>query len=138
MARRVRASIALRGWRGTIGRISQDFARRPEVDDSLSLLPLEEVFVALSLPTSSVPHVSIVIPVHGKIEYTLACLRSIANHHPTDPFEVIVVDDASQDNTAATLAAIPGLRLLSNEQNLGFVGSCNAGAPQHAVRSWSS
>ncbi len=128
MARRVRASIALRGWRGTIGRISQDFARRPEVDDSLSLLPLEEVFVALSLPTSSVPHVSIVIPVHGKIEYTLACLRSIANHHPTDPFEVIVVDDASQDNTAATLAAIPGLRLLSNEQNLGFVGSCNAGA----------
>jgi len=128
MARRVRASIALRGWRGTIGRISQDLGRRPEVDDTLSLLPLEVAFVALSLPTSSVPLVSIVIPVHGKIEYTLACLRSIANHPPVDPFEVIVVDDASPDNTAVTLAAVPGLRLLSNERNLGFVGSCNAGA----------
>ncbi|WP_338039760.1 glycosyltransferase [Luteibacter yeojuensis] len=128
MARRVRASIALRGWRGTIGRISQDFGRRPDVDDSLSLLPLEAAFSSLSLPTSNTPRVSIVIPVHGKIEYTLACLRSIANFPPTDPFEVIVVDDASPDNTPAVLAEVSGLRLLSNEHNLGFVGSCNAGA----------
>ncbi|WP_413625510.1 glycosyltransferase [Luteibacter sp. Lutesp34] len=128
MARRVRASIALRGWRGTIGRISQDLKRRPDVDDSLSLLPLEAAFTSLSLPTSTTPRVSVVIPVHGKIEYTLACLRSIANHPPTDPFEVIVVDDASPDNTATVLARVRGLRLLCNESNLGFVGSCNAGA----------
>lgn len=128
MARRVRASIALRGWRGTIRRILQDLARRPDVDDSLSLLPLEAPFSPLSLPTSSSPHLSIVIPVHAKIEYTLACLRSIANCPPTDSFEVIVVDDASPDNTATVLAEVPGLRLLRNEANLGFVGSCNAGA----------
>jgi GT2 family glycosyltransferase/glycosyltransferase involved in cell wall biosynthesis len=128
MARRVRASIALRGWRGTMGRISQNLARRPDVDDSLSLLPLEAAFTSLSLPTSTSPRLSIVIPVHGKIEYTLACLRSIANHPPTDPFEVIVVDDASPDNTAAVLAEALGLRLICNERNLGFVGSCNAGA----------
>jgi len=128
MARRVRASLALRGWRGTIKRISQDLARRPDVDDSLSLLPLEAAFTPLSLPCSSAPRVSIVIPVHGKIEYTLACLRSITNHPPTDPFEVVVVDDASPDNSADVLAQVSGVRLLRNERNLGFVGSCNAGA----------
>ncbi len=95
---------------------------------ALSLLPLEEVFTTLSLPSSVSPHVSIVIPVHGKIEYTLACLRSIANATPTEPFEVIVVDDASPDNTAAVLGEVAGLRLICNESNLGFVGSCNAGA----------
>lgn len=128
LARRVRASVALRGWRGTIGRISQDLGRRPDVDDSLSLLPLESAFAKLSLPTSSTPRVTIVIPVYGKIEYTLACLRSVATFPPADAFEVIVVDDASPDNSAVTLAEVAGLRLLKNEHNLGFVGSCNAGA----------
>ncbi|MEZ2419340.1 glycosyltransferase [Luteibacter sp. RCC_6_2] len=71
---------------------------------------------------------TVVIPVYGKIEYTLACLRSIAAYPPTDPFEVIVVDDASRDNTAPTLAEVPGLRLIVNERNVGFVGSCNEGA----------
>lgn len=128
LANRVRASIALRGWRGTLGRISQDLARRADLDDSLSLLPLEAAFTTLSLPSSPSPRVSIVIPVHGKIEYTLACLRSIANFPPSDPFEVIVVDDASPDNTATVLAEVAGLRILRNGSNLGFVGSCNAGA----------
>lgn len=130
MARRVRASIALRGWRGTIKRITEDLSRRPDVDDSLSLLPLESAFTQLSLPCSPSPRVSIVIPVHGKIEYTLACLHSIANHPPTDPFEVVVVDDASPDNTADVLTEITGLRVISNEKNLGYVGSCNAGAAE--------
>lgn len=128
MAQRVRASIALRGWRGTLSRISQDLSRRSDVDDSLNLLPLEATFTTLLLPRSPAPILSIVIPVHGKIEYTLACLRSIVTYPPTDPFEVIVVDDASPDNTATVLAEVAGVRLHRNEANLGFVGSCNAGA----------
>jgi len=72
--------------------------------------------------------VSIVIPAYGKLPYTLACLRSVAQHGARVPFEVIVVDDASPDNSAPTLGRIGGLRLLRNLNNLGFVGSCNAGA----------
>ena len=71
---------------------------------------------------------SIIIPVHGKLDYTLACLASVAEHAGQTPLEIIVVDDASPDDSADTLAAIPGLHLLRNERNLGFVGSCNAGA----------
>ena len=53
----------------------------------------------LSLATSSTPTVSVVIPVHGKWDYTLRCLRSIAANPIRTPFEVIVVDDASPDDT---------------------------------------
>ncbi|QWT18696.1 glycosyltransferase [Bacillus sp. NP157] len=128
IAQRVRMSIALRGWRGTVQRVTQGMVRRKVEDDTLALLPLESSFGKLELPRSGEPVVSIIIPVYGKVEYTIACLRSIANHPPATPFEVIVVDDASPDNTASVLRHVVGLRLLSNEKNLGFVGSCNAGA----------
>jgi len=128
IAQRLRSSVALRGWRGTMSRISQEFASRPEVDDSLSLLPLDAAFEPFTLPSSEQPRISIVIPVYGKLEYTLACLRSIVANPPTDAFEVIVVDDASPDDSVDTLSQVSGLRILRNASNLGFVGSCNAGA----------
>ena len=128
LAQRTRASLALRGWRGTLARMRQEFRSRPEHDDTLELLPLDEPFAPFGLPVSDTPRVSIVIPVHGKLAYTLACLRSLAKHGAQAQFEVIVVDDASPDDGAATLAKIGGLHLLRNVENLGFVGSCNAGA----------
>ncbi len=80
------------------------------------------------LPTFAVPVVSVVVPVYGKVEYTLQCLRSIVANPPRVPFEVIVVDDASPDGSAETLAEVGGIRLLRNPQNLGFIRSCNRGA----------
>lgn len=71
---------------------------------------------------------SIIVPAYGNLPYTLACLRSVALHGAQATFEVIVVDDASPDGSAAGLERIEGLRLLRNPRNLGFVGSCNAGA----------
>lgn len=128
LAQRMRMSVALRGWRGTLARVGQSLAPPPVEDDSLQLLPLAAPYAQLALATSGTPVVSIVIPVYGKVEYTLACLRSLSVASPAVPFEVIVVDDASPDNTASVLAEVEGLRLVRNDQNLGFVGSCNAGA----------
>src|SRR5574337_607085 len=124
----MRASLALRGWRGTLARMRQEFQSRPELDETLALLPLEEPFTPFALPVSEQPQVSVVITMHGELAHTLACLRSLARHGAQVPFEVIVVDDASPDASAATLAQIGGLRLLRNAANLGFIGSCNAGA----------
>ncbi|MBV9012376.1 MAG: glycosyltransferase [Pseudonocardiales bacterium] len=78
--------------------------------------------------TSTSPLLSIVVPVHGKWSYTRACLASIAQHGPTVPFEVLVVDDASPDNTAELVAASPGVRLVATEHNVGFLRACNLGA----------
>lgn len=120
--------MALRGWRGTFDRVRQEFERRPSFDDSLQVEPLDVAFEPFALPTAEQPLVSVIVPVHGKLAYTLACLRSITRHAPEAPFEVIVVDDASPDDTVAMVGQIGGLRLLRNVRNLGFVGSCNAGA----------
>jgi GT2 family glycosyltransferase/glycosyltransferase involved in cell wall biosynthesis len=80
------------------------------------------------MPSPAAPRVSVIIPVYGELSHTLACLRSIAQHGAAATFEVIIVDDASPDDSAQTLAGIPGLRLRTNPHNLGFIGSCNAGA----------
>ena len=89
---------------------------------------------ALSL--SNPPHfpvfdqmvVSIIISVFNQWQDTLACLESIAHLTAGPSYEVIVVDDGSSDETPQMLTQIEGLLTLRNEQNLGFVGSCNRGA----------
>jgi GT2 family glycosyltransferase/glycosyltransferase involved in cell wall biosynthesis len=113
---------------GTFARIRQELKQRPIQDATLSLLPLEARTDGIAFARCDSPQVSIIIPVHGKLAYTLTCLRSIAKHSAAASFEIIVVDDASPDTSAATLQTIDGLRVHINADNLGFVGSCNAGA----------
>ncbi|WP_231378430.1 glycosyltransferase, partial [Rhodanobacter sp. OR92] len=79
----------------------------------------------LQFPSFAEPLVSIVIPTYGQLGYTVGCLRSIAEHQPRMPFEVIVAEDASGDTSMARLRDVPGLRYEENPQNLGFVRSCN-------------
>ena len=92
---------------------------------------VDEELLNVSFRPQSDPLVSVIIPVYGKLDYTLMCLRSIARNRPQCSFEVVVVDDRSPDNTAEELQRIFGLRLVVNEKNLGFVRSCNHGA-EHA------
>ena len=106
----------------------QEFQPSPEVDEDLSLLSLDQPFSPFALPSPDAPQVSVIIPVYGKLAYTLACLRSLVQHGAQTSFEVIVVDDASPDDSVATLAQVEGLHLLRNVGNLGFIGTCNAGA----------
>jgi len=75
------------------------------------------------------PVVSVIIPTFNKIEYTLACLKSIEkNTDSSIPLEFIVVNDCSTDETRKILSSIRGIRLINNNQNMGFIGSCNRGA----------
>ena len=80
------------------------------------------------LRTSSDPIVSVVIPVFNQAKYTLNCLKSISENIPKTPFEVIVIDDCSSDETPELLEEIRGLRILRNSTNLGFLMSCNVAA----------
>ncbi len=75
------------------------------------------------------PEVSIVIPVFNKFAYTYDCLKSIQAALPERSFEIIIVDDCSEDETLFACLVFSGaVRVLRNTRNLGFVGSCNAGA----------
>jgi O-antigen biosynthesis protein len=75
------------------------------------------------------PDVSIIIPVYNKFKYTYDCLRSIQKLLPRRTFEIVIVDDCSEDETLlAPLAFAGAVRIVRNTKNLGFVRSCNAGA----------
>ncbi len=127
MWQRMRGSLRRRGLAGTFQRALREFRRGKLPVVAVAVAPQEQI-EDFSLPTWPQPQVSIVIPVYNKIAYTLACLKSLATHAATASFEVIVVDDGSSDDTVERLADVDGVRTIRNAQNLGFVGSCNAGA----------
>ncbi len=75
------------------------------------------------------PRCSIVIPVHDRAGLTRRCLAAILADPPRTSFEIVVVDDASADETAAVLAEQPDpVRSLRRAQNGGFAVACNDGA----------
>ncbi len=80
--------------------------------------------------TSDRPLVSIVVPVHGRWDLTAACLRSLASTYALTPYEVVVVDDASPDDTRDRLADVAGVRVHALDENVGFLRACNAGIAQ--------
>ncbi|WP_020668971.1 glycosyltransferase [Amycolatopsis nigrescens] len=84
----------------------------------------------VAVTTSEQPIVTVVIPTYGNWAYTRRCLESIEVHLPATPFEVVVVDDASPDDSADRVAQCAGVRLVRAPRNLGFVGACNLGAEQ--------
>ena len=93
-----------------------------------ALLELREPFSPFALPAITVPAVSIVVPVFNNYRFTFNCLAALQRQCSARPFEVIVVDDCSTDETPERLPAFENLRVVRNQENLGFVRSCNAGA----------
>lgn len=73
------------------------------------------------------PSASIVIPAWNEWEMTRACLEAL---RPTLGVrdEVIVVDNGSQDGTAAGLRRYSWINVVSHGTNLGFAAGCNSGA----------
>ena len=69
---------------------------------------------------------SIVILTHNQLEYTRQCLESI-RRLTDEPYELIVVDNASTDGTVDYLRAMDGVRLIVNEVNRGFPAAVNQG-----------
>jgi len=98
------------------------------VDTAKPMIAHDSTVSSINLTTSFEPVVSVIIPIYGKCEYTLQCLISIALNPPSTPFEIIIIDDCSPDNSAEVLQGIDGICLITNTENQGFIRSCNIGA----------
>jgi GT2 family glycosyltransferase len=72
------------------------------------------------------PAVSIIIPVYNSIKYTKFCLESIWQH-TNGSYEIIVVNNGSNDRTKDYLGQVPKIRAIHNQENLGFAKAVNQG-----------
>jgi len=71
---------------------------------------------------------SIIIPNYNTKDFLGKCLNSIKKNAPSCSYEVIVVDDASTDNSIEMIKKkFPEVKLIKNKKNLGFSKSLNAG-----------
>lgn len=78
------------------------------------------------------PSLSVVIPTHDTRELTLACLASLPAGG-AEPLEIIVVDDASSDGTAAAVQDLhPDAAVVATSRNVGFSRAANLGAERAA------
>jgi glycosyltransferase involved in cell wall biosynthesis len=130
---RARTSLRQRGLAGTLRRAAELWRSDAPVLPAPEVPALDQDFQPFTLPSSEAPRVSLVIPVYNQFPHTLVCLRALAANPPAVPFEAIVVDDCSSDETQARLAEIGGIRPLRNSENLGFIGACNAARPRRAA-----
>lgn len=76
-----------------------------------------------------VPTISILVPVYNQEKYIGRCLRSLlAQNFPREAYEIIVIDDGSDDRTPYALELFQdAITLISNETNLGLPASLNRG-----------
>ncbi len=127
---RFRISARVRLQSGWV--LDHDFNKEIAVKDRRTEAVIEKLYkhraTLLAFPEYETPRVSILIPVYNQLPVTIACLRAILSHTSDVQYEVILVDDHSDKETAATLAGIRGLRVIRNAYNRGFLESCNAAA----------
>ena len=136
--RRARFTLMTRGAGALFADIHNELATRLQRGTLAAPAPLPPAQAAaapplaarglLRLPLPSEPRASIVIPVFNEFDRTYACLASILERSGDVPYEVVVVDDFSSDETRELQCVISGARILRNETNRGFIEACNRGA----------
>src|ERR1700694_326625 len=76
---------------------------------------------------ASAPEVSVVMVTLNAREWTERALRALTEH-TKEPYELIVIDNASTDGTRELLADMDGARIGLKGSNRGFGGASNLGA----------
>lgn len=70
---------------------------------------------------------SIVILTYNHLEDTIACIESIYKYTEKGTYEIIIVDNASTDETRTWLKEQKNIKVIYNDQNMGFPKGCNQG-----------
>ena len=100
---------------------------RPTVEAALA----PPVSVHEDAPALGPESASNVVLTHNGLTFTRLCLESLLACTAGHDFELIVVDNASEDGTRAYLTKLAGadarVRVLFNARNMGFAPACNQG-----------
>lgn len=83
------------------------------------------------------PRVGVVVVSWNGVALTRRCVESVLHDPLADDVDVVIVDNASSDGTAAWLDEIvaePRVRVIRNADNRGFAAACNQGLAAAAAR----
>lgn len=80
------------------------------------------------MPNMEPVSVSFIIVNFRTPDLVLECVRSIQEHTGRQPYEIIIVDNASGDGSLEKLGRLPHVSLIANATNLGFGAANNIGA----------
>ena len=70
---------------------------------------------------------SIIIVTYNHLDYTKDCIESIKKYSQKGTYEIIVIDNSSTDGTKEWLKEQSNLKVILNDENLGFPKACNQG-----------
>ena len=130
-----RVPVVPEGWAG-YGKLSAELSApaQPAKCSPLALLDLPAhrlaaVLEKMRFPACEPPLVSIVMPVHNQLKYTVECLQALLD---TDDhsvaYEIVLADDASTEPGVERLGQLENVRYFRNETNVGFLRTCNRAA----------
>ncbi|HVH25116.1 MAG TPA: glycosyltransferase [Vicinamibacterales bacterium] len=83
-----------------------------------------------SFMSTAIPDVSIVVVAWNHADLTLGCLQALEREEEASGVstEVVIVDNASTDETSQLLSRVRGATVVRNSTNLGFTMALNIGA----------
>ena len=79
----------------------------------------------LKIPLYAKPLVSIIIPSHNNFRYTYNCISSILKAEPSVPYEIIIGNDMSTDNTRIIGLYFTNIIVYNNNNKYNFLMNCN-------------
>ncbi len=83
----------------------------------------------MAFPAVETPILSIILVFYNKAHLSFLCLRSIIENADV-PYEVVIVNNRSEDETDQLLALVDGATVLNNSTNSGFGDACVRGSEQ--------
>lgn len=104
-------------------------------ENAAFLCPFEDIKVALDKKKKelrdtgkvTVQKTSIIILTYNEVYFTSNCLNSIRKYCSPEAYNIVVVDNASTDETVGYLKKQSDIKLILNDLNIGFPAGCNIG-----------
>lgn len=97
------------------------------VQQELQIYAVED-YKVLKFEKQDQPLVSIIIPVYNQWDYTYACLVSILENTSNIPYEIVIADDMSTDETTNIQSYVENVAVVRDGINRGFLLNCNNAA----------
>ncbi|WP_338553451.1 methyltransferase domain-containing protein [Paenibacillus sp. KS-LC4] len=73
---------------------------------------------------------SIILVTRNQLDYTKQCVDSIRKHTEAGSYELLLIDNGSDDGTVQWALGQPDMRVTANAENEGFPKGCNQGLEQ--------